>query len=172
MAKLNDIKVNITVNSDIDAKKVIEKLYEEITKGLSVNAEVMKKEPPLKAGDYAEVISEELEDLPKGSLVKITKKGNYECYKAELLDGSNYEYVEVHEVRILSKEESRWAAIGRKPGEFKEGDIIKYKCDGELCEVFDVGGGKVEVQTLGSGINAELPEYIELITPVEARFDR
>lgn len=108
MADIN-FSVNFTVNSDYDAKKAAEMLFEELSKTL---------------------------DKPRVS------------------------------------EEDRWAAIGRKPGEFKKGDIVGYKSDGELGVVVHVGEyGEAEVKTINHGICTE-SEDIELITPVEARFDR
>ncbi|MGG1042523.1 hypothetical protein ABE153_11570 [Bacillus velezensis] len=78
-------------------------------------------------------------------------------------------------------EEAKWAKIGRKVGEYKEGDIarvINASCsenmDGDIGEITHItikGLVAVETPTTKSG-NFQWPEDIELITPVEARFDR
>ncbi|WP_204082517.1 hypothetical protein [Bacillus amyloliquefaciens] len=78
-------------------------------------------------------------------------------------------------------EEAKWAKIGRKVGEYKEGDIARVinasgseNMDGDIGEITHItikGLVAVETPTTKSG-NFQWPEDIELITPVEARFDR
>lgn len=70
------------------------------------------------------------------------------------------------------KEIARWAKIDRKPNDYKKGDIVRYKDDGEMCEVIGVkADGKARVKTVRHGICSEKDD-IELITPVEHRFDK
>ncbi|MED1148935.1 hypothetical protein P4T97_06825 [Bacillus paralicheniformis] len=81
------------------------------------------------------------------------------------------------QLELLPEEEvaeiEKWAAIGREVGEYKVGDIVQYLYDGEICEVVDVAeDGSVKVATQNHGNCTENQSSIELITPVEARFDR
>ncbi|MED1923503.1 hypothetical protein [Bacillus velezensis] len=88
---------------------------------------------------------------------------------------------EAAEIERQQAEEVKWAKIGRKVGEYKKGDIarvINASCsenmDGDIGEITHItikGLVAVETPTTKSG-NFQWPEDIELITPVEARFDR
>ncbi|OQV53354.1 hypothetical protein [Bacillus velezensis] len=81
---------------------------------------------------------------------------------------------EAAEIERKQAEEAKWAEIGRKVGEYKEGDVVRYDYgDNEICEVVDdTEDGRVRVQTKEYGICREKPANLRLITPVEARFDR
>lgn len=81
---------------------------------------------------------------------------------------------EVAEIERQQVEEAKWAKIGRKVGEYKNGDVVRYDYgDNEICEVVDdTEEGRVGVQTKEYGICREKPANLRLITPVEARFDR
>ncbi|NUJ16246.1 hypothetical protein FKN04_06430 [Bacillus glycinifermentans] len=71
------------------------------------------------------------------------------------------------------EERKRWAAIGREVGEYKAGDVVQYLYDREICEVVDVDeDGRVKVATQNHGTCTENQSSIDLIAPVEARFDR
>ncbi len=78
------------------------------------------------------------------------------------------------EIERQQAEEAKWAKIGRKVGEYKNGDVVRYDYgDNEICEVVDdTEEGRVGVQTKEYGICREKPANLRLITPVEARFDR
>ncbi|WP_268431027.1 hypothetical protein [Bacillus sp. Tg11] len=81
---------------------------------------------------------------------------------------------EAAEIERKQAEEAKWAKIGRKVGEYKKGDVVRYDYgDNEICEVVDdTEDGRVGVQTKEYGICREKPAALRLITPVEARFDR
>lgn len=70
-----------------------------------------------------------------------------------------------------AREEARWAKIGRKPGEFKQGDIVRLlehsgaHKKGTLVEVHDKGTYKAD------GIWRGKFDWYELVVPVEHRFD-
>src|SRR5690606_15090443 len=68
--------------------------------------------------------------------------------------------------------EQKWAKIGRKPGEFKKGDIVRViKCTGahEIVELVEDGA---EMYRDGEGLKfAGEPEWFELVAPVESRVD-
>ncbi|MGW7760463.1 hypothetical protein ACWGRE_07445 [Bacillus velezensis] len=78
------------------------------------------------------------------------------------------------EIERQQAEEAKWAKIGRKVREYKNGDVVRYDYgDNEICEVVDdTEDGRVGVQTKDYGICREKPSNLRLITPVEARFDR
>ena len=78
------------------------------------------------------------------------------------------------EIERQQAEEAKWAKIGRKVREYKNGDVVRYDYgDNEICEVVDdIEEGRVGVQTKEYGICREKPATLRLITPVEARFDR
>lgn len=81
---------------------------------------------------------------------------------------------EAAEIERQQAEEAKWAKIGRKVGEYKNGDVVRYDYgDNEICEVVDdTEEGRVGIQTKEYGICREKPANLRLITPVEARFDR
>jgi hypothetical protein len=77
-----------------------------------------------------------------------------------------------------AKEKARWAKIGRKPGEFKKGDIVRYlggapTKKGELVEVYeDTSGTTTKIKWVDDyGVCTERNDDLELVTPVEQRFD-
>jgi hypothetical protein len=99
-----------------------------------------------------------------------------------------WEYpVEPKYFRKATDEEARWARIGRKPGEFKKGDIVRYTpYTGRTCHgLKDYPGIITEVDDVSNGfIYVKKPEFVkseygtasaerelELIVPVEQRFD-
>ncbi|QUG79115.1 hypothetical protein [Bacillus subtilis] len=110
----------------------------------------------------------------KGRLIRI-EGGN--CYK-----GSGFATPD--QLEILSEEEAaehkKWAEIGRKVNEYKKGDIVRVvnasgsdNENGDIGEITRINGSlfAVDTTTVKFG-NFQLAEDIELITPVEARFDR
>ncbi|MFP3875736.1 hypothetical protein U5N54_03450 [Bacillus paralicheniformis] len=95
----------------------------------------------------------------------------------EFLNGYGCGYATPDQLELLPEEEvaeiEKWAAIGREVGEYKAGDMVQYLYDGEICEVVDVAeDGSVKVATQNHGNCTENRSSIELIAPVEARFDR
>jgi hypothetical protein len=138
--------------------------------------------PKFKVGDYAKVIAEGMwSDIGVGNIVKIVgPKDEDGDYKAELLDGSDYDYFRDEHLEKVTEEEARWAKIGRKPGEFKKGDIVRvidsasHKiCSGEigiLGEKDFAGLFRVLVRDVTT-CNWHSPQRLELIAPVEQRFD-
>ncbi|WKT37439.1 hypothetical protein [Bacillus amyloliquefaciens] len=79
------------------------------------------------------------------------------------------------EIERQQAEEAKWAKIGRKVGEYKKGDIARVvdnQCAGRVAN-----GDIIEVlkQASGGSVVDTVHGYflkVELITPVEARFDR
>ena len=100
------------------------------------------------------------------------------------LFGGNY--TRFDEMRPATEEEKKqyeqaekFAKLGRKPGEFKKGDIVRYirngdKEKGMIVEVVDDSvNGRTKVDFKGTiyGICTEQNEDLELIAPVESRVD-
>lgn len=143
-------------------------------------------------GDYVKIIDETGgHGFKIGEIVKIKHKSSYD-FTAEYLDGSDYWYVGADEIEKASEEEEvaqirakqaehvRWAAIGRKPNEFKKGDIVittedDIYSEGTIAEVGDVDHPKASFRIIANGKqfgNWTGSYGVKLITPVEARFDR
>jgi hypothetical protein len=140
-------------------------------------------ESKFEVGDYAKVIEPGYcGDIEVDSIVRITKpKDDDGHYRAELLDGSDYDYFADDQLEKVTEEEFaqiRWAKIGRKPGEFKKGDIVRYlggapTKKGELVEVYeDTSGTTTKIKWVDDyGVCTERNDDLELVTPVEQRFD-
>jgi len=156
-----------------------------------------QKAEPLKVGDYAKVTNK-VREFEEGNIVKIVgDKSNGDVkvfdFKVEFVNvtgkskfaNQTYGYIDAMNIVKATDEEvaqaekaaieAKWARIGRKPNEFKKGDIVKYKSDGEICEVVEINEeGRPRVKTKSHGVCTEYTDAksdIELITPVEARFD-
>lgn len=160
------------------------------TQSIGKGVAFRKKHVRLKGGDYAKVVdAADYPELAKGDIVKIAiddeSPVSFYCdvisgeragtsiwmYERRLVHATEAEVAAAKEAEAKRSIESKWAKIGRKVGEYKVGDIAKYRSDGEICEVTKVEG-YITMMTAKHGFCPELSEDIELITPVEARFDR
>ncbi|PHD57702.1 hypothetical protein [Bacillus wiedmannii] len=121
-----------------------------------------------------------------------------DAFKAYYLDGSDWWWVHRKDLEPLTKEESehiereadeekkekaeraKWAAIGREVGEIKDGDVVKVidsnngsnLNNGDIGEVSEAGGSTFRVITpKHTRSNWFISERVELIVPVEQRFD-
>ncbi|MRX54657.1 hypothetical protein GJU41_11805 [Bacillus idriensis] len=161
---------------------------------------IVEKEPDLKVGDYAKVINDgETSVFKKGDFVKITRV-NYSIwdYEAESLDGNKGEQFFEREIAKATDQEiaaakaqaeakreaDRWEKIGRKPGEYKKGDIVRVlgdnplgsrNKDGDIGEIYKSFGSNYAVRVVArdGDDNGDFhqSDSTELITPVESRFD-
>ncbi|EJV61794.1 hypothetical protein IEO_03089 [Bacillus wiedmannii] len=136
-----------------------------------------------------------------GTIVKLgterkTDSENY--FRADYLNESESWLVRRHDLEPLTKEEAehiareaeeekkakaeraKWEAIGREVGEIKAGDIVKVIDNmngsnlivGEIGEVSDNDGETFRVNTPRCiDVNWFVSERVELIVPVEQRFD-
>lgn len=106
--------------------------------------------------------------------------------KIQIECGCYYGYATPDQLELLPEEEAaeieKWAAIGREVGEYRVGDIVAYDDQrwfensgiGEVIGSGDVGNPEVEAIDY-EGCRASYflkPECLNLVTPVEARFDR
>jgi transcription antitermination factor NusG len=192
MANLGNITVNVSLNGPLDVEKLAEEFKASIRKEIErvgVKLEVAKP-APLRVGDYAKVI--QTGHSNEGEIVEIlsvdysehypfdTKLINGkagDCHRTEQLARANDEEVAEAKEKLAQKEiEAKWAEIGRKPNEFKKGDIVKLLDDtgansiGEIVEV-SKDGARWYIDEYGDEYGCS-PEGVELISPVEARFDR
>lgn len=143
-------------------------------------------------GSYVKITTD-TENLPKGAIAKVTKddgEGDRYPYRCELLDGSYYDWFRADQFEVITKEdaalyveEAKWAAIGRNPGAYKAGDIVRIVRDqcgdpaGTITEVIDVSpsgiGHCVKAARRSRVMSwAADTDAIELVTPVERRFDK
>lgn len=146
----------------------------------------------LQVGEYAKVVNNNGAN-PKfniGTVLEII--GEFAgAYEYQTLDrsykGFAYPYrlikateEEVAEAKAQVELEAKWAKINRKPNEYKEGDIVRgvrMMGDGRIVEGVVEDLDKEDEAHLGIIPFNEVDGYYainatELITPVEARFDR
>lgn len=141
-----------------------------------------------KNGDIAEVLFNHhgktdkdyrLKKVNTGTLGYVPKAGGYVVRANEKEVTAIKEEIEAEEVQ--RKLEAKWSKIGRKANEYKKGDIVR---------IVDNGSSKLKVGDIGTVSFADTDDTltvdtrevktqnwvgvskIELITPVEARFDR
>ncbi|MEK4970670.1 hypothetical protein MKX29_24000 [Cytobacillus sp. FSL R7-0696] len=137
---------------------------------------------PLKVGDYAKVVGSSNTFDEKGAIVKIVEDDGTDIpFKNEHLDGSYAGWQDVESlVRATDEEvaeakaqaalEAKWAKIGRKPNEFKKGDIV-HSGNGSpeftVLAEHEISTGKVAFESRRVDL-----DIVGLVTPVESRFDR
>jgi len=154
--------------------------------GVKFPVEEAQDTEPLKVGDYAKVVGfiGSREDY-NGTIVRLDKEwsGEQGRYNVTPLgessmascDAKNLVKATEDEIEAAKRQQaeiSRWSAIGRKPNEFKTGDIVRNG-----GEIFEVENGSDKGLTGAVGVRMtnykwRFPENIELISPVEARFDK
>lgn len=136
--------------------------------------------PNMKVGDYVRITGNDVHGILDehgfkiGEIVRVLATYT-DIIMAENLDGSKYWYVHVNDFVKASSEEvaeakraAKWAKLGRKPNEFKPGDIIIDE-DFGLCEVAEVEADHGLTTTCG---RCTSEHYCTLVAPVEQRFDR
>ena len=142
-------------------------------------------------GDYVKIIADECgHGFDIGQIVIVTEL-DYDgksVYEAESLDGDdwcidNEEIVLATEEEIAAakaeikanKTEEKWAEISRKPNNYKVGDIVRATTgyagikEGDIGEI--VGDPSSQCPLVEANGERRFV-FVELITPVEARFDR
>jgi hypothetical protein len=148
--------------------------------------------PKLKVGDYAKVISrvhtenagEGAHEFEIGEIVKLIEADSDYAngFTAESLHGARW-FIVAEDLAKATDEEIRWAKIGRKPGEFKKGDIVRVKDEEPWFETETIGEVEIVCDEVNPCIRAldyrgkiksyyVNVQYVELICPVEHRFDR
>jgi hypothetical protein len=191
---MTEIKVSVTLNGDIDLEKIAKAIRKEIECAI-VKVEIAEPEP-LRVGDYAKVVDtttingEYRSNIEVGEIMRITEVDHTSApYSAEKLDGSDYEWfregtlvkatdeevAKAKRKKAENVEAKKWSKIGRKPNEFKEGDIVRVDLpcgsplkQGDLVEVIHASSNKISVYVTEKDWAVSVTG---LITPVEARFD-
>lgn len=156
----------------------------------------------LKVGGYARVISlaatDECRGLPDdievGEIVKLiatsNKPGATKGFKVEKLDGhipddNNIVAADLVPVTDEDVEDDVFAKLGRKPGEFKDGDVVRVlekshtgsrnlPGDIGIVESSNLSGYFVNVESRnkpGANGNHHISENLELVAPVDYRVD-
>jgi hypothetical protein len=170
-------------------------VYEKVKQAQDDAQQPLKEEnTALRVGDYAKVIRED--KFTVGEIIEIVGVDSlhfeakslqrdywhYADKERELIPATAEEVAEAK--RQAEKDEAdrkltaKFTEIGRKPGEFKAGDIVKYlggaSRKSSLVEVFeDTSAGRTSIRwTDDYDICSENNDDLELITPVERRFDR
>lgn len=144
----------------------------------------------LKVGEYAKVVKRIRDHSAKiGEIVIVKMDDKSEIpYKCDKLNGERSGWFYEDELVRATDEEvaeakgaAKWAEIGREVGEYKEGDVVAYDDPewfqnsgiGEVIELMDGTPCVLATNSRGSKVPIYVStEQIELITPVEARFDR
>jgi hypothetical protein len=171
-----EIKVNVTVNGEVDVQKIAEQIRHQIEKA---------QKPALKVGDYVKTVTESRYGvIDKGNIVKVIGYGKISTdrFSCELLDGSasglflpnqlsHATEEEIAEAQRKQVEVKRWAAIGRKPNEFKKGDAVQYKK--AFTTVINAFADRV-VLNHSNNVSENIavsPESLTLVFPSESRFE-
>ncbi|RCL12744.1 hypothetical protein [Bacillus cereus] len=146
------------------------------------------KQALLKEGDFARVVANTTSHYFEiGTVVKLDDyTEETDAFTAYYLDGSDFWRIYRKDLEPLTKEEAehiareageekktkaeraKWAAIGREVGEIKKGDIVRVVKEGDIgIVVYADSTDRPYVSVNGESQFS----YVELVTPVEQRFD-
>src|SRR5699024_4987024 len=139
-----------------------------------------EEKPALEVGDYAKVVGVTVYNpasgIDEGTFVKITKEQDADGdFRIETPDGTKIDYAPASSLEKveLSSEDLKFIKLGRKPGEFKERDIVGGVNDVGIysnSEVRDVSRNYLGVID-GNSYVALKKTDAKLIAPVESRVD-
>lgn len=164
----------------------VEELEAEVAQ---LKAHQTESKPKLKAGDFIKFAERRL-GITAGKVYEVIDDETYGLVVRDdrgSLDighrnGRKYEILSAEEA-AKHRESEKWAKIGRKPGEFKRGDIVRvlaHKHGRKIGEIGVIENPGI-IRKTGIGIRfgdrqfvaiTESNEEAELITPVYARFDK
>lgn len=197
---LNNLKPKI-VGGDGDSYSVYFDYMNRTESNVKVY-EPVAKEQPLKVGDYAKIVGKDKTRIDRGShgfnegeTVKLVRelhnRSGFECESLtcnasaapyvstpDLVRATDEEVAKAKRQQAEQVETERWTKIGRKPNEFKQGDIVRgerynntsVKFFGEVENANNDDNATVQgVRTYDGKYHAA--KNVELITPVEHRFD-
>ena len=166
-------------------------LHEEYVVLEPVESEEKPSQPErLKVGEYAKVIEATNGYARCGEIVEIVEddasrvpfridslSGEYRgwVYEKSLVRVTEAEVAAAKEEYTRTQEIAKWAAIGRKVGEIKAGDIVQTYLDECGLPVGTIGiarydGDASSIRVTVAG-NLTYSHEVKLITPVEQRFD-
>jgi hypothetical protein len=120
-----------------------------------------------KNGDIGKVVSRDGDEVR----VDFPAQSGWKALIHELVLATEEERKKAEETDRKREESEKWAAIGRKPGEFKVGDIakiVRYQCGLPEGTIFGVTR-IINERTVGTpgGYGADI-DCIELVAPVES----
>lgn len=151
--------------------------------------------PKLKVGDYVRITGNDVNGslgdhgFKIGEVVRVRALPEDLTHKdrimGENLDGGKYGYVYINDFVKASSEEvaeakraAKWAKLGRKPNEFKQGDIVRVISTGlpdlrkgELGIVGEVDDDIFRVCGRLSSVDWVDADEVELVAPAESRVD-
>lgn len=185
-----NVFAKVAVQSDVDLTQRVEELEAEVTKlkaqqTVEMDVEAVSK-PKLKAGDFvkftkrgdynsADITLNKPYLVFEDSYGDLSFKDDADDYREEPLEETDcYEILSEEEV-AEHRESDKWAKIGRKVNEFRKGDIVRVIKDASAKPVgtlFVVNSGGRVIVTCDAGFGYGTKSHIELITPVDARFDK
>ncbi|MBJ6364198.1 hypothetical protein ACFOQM_23545 [Paenibacillus sp. GCM10012307] len=166
---------------------------------VKLSAEEIESLDRIPVGSYVKVLVD-TEDLPEGAIGKVERDDRDDRpYRVELLDGRDWDYYRKDQLEVLTQadaekaeaqaaEAAKWYAIGRKVNEYKIGDIVRFVRDGFgnglrdhiniITEIDKVNESSLPYHLVKPAFVTNpnntwaAATVIELVTPVESRFDR
>src|SRR5690606_2011326 len=146
--------------------------------------------------EYEVIIEESTPKFKEGDRVKALAGGEYgyvregeigtivnfieddvDSYNIEVKTADDYDYFRPQDLELIAEEAVQFGKIGRKPGEFKKGDIVRVvgghgHRKGTICEVITSDGSDSPyVSGMYDDVVKDLYSKVELIAPVESRVD-
>ncbi|MDQ0270769.1 hypothetical protein [Cytobacillus purgationiresistens] len=184
--EFDDVKVTAYGNNG-KHYRLYNEMYDRTQDNVKVYEPVAKSEP-LKVGDYAKVAPHVSHDgyAGAGDIVKLHDNTggcyDFKCTKpgdesgstlfnaSELVRATDEEVAEAKRQTEQAEIEAKWASIGRKPSEFKKGDIVHSEngaAEFTVLAADEIITGKVSFESRRVDL-----DKVVLVTPVESRFDR
>ena len=184
----------LTITVNVNGVEDIEKLTREFEKLKALvgadKISVKEESKQLKVGDYVKVIEDNHEHVT-GDILELMDYTGYiaDCFdfRTKNTKTGNTGFISESKIVKLSEEEfakmeetERWSAIGRKVNEYKVGDIVRVVKEGKPGHFTDHNEGDIGVVVEEDGDDRPRVDvngmcqwsYVELISPVEARFDK
>jgi hypothetical protein len=146
----------------------------------AISASLNKTERPT-VGDFVKVIQNGIHHAEIGDYAKIVENDKSDIpFKCEDLNGWNVGWFREDEVEKVTDENAlKFLRIGRKPSEFKVGDIVRGPEGNSAVDIFEIieirEGSAYPIRFINrNGVNDGFNLYADLtlIAPVEARVDR
>lgn len=149
----------------------------------------------LKVGEFAVVVNDVME-YEVGDVIRISErleKSRYFDFKVDRILANDYGYIHEKDLRRATPEEvveaqaelaeeqaqkaerERWAAIGREVGEIRKGDIVRAVDATGGHPIGTIGTARYNgnIHSMAVEANGDFWYHgVELVTPVEQRFDR
>lgn len=130
--------------------------------------------PKLKAGDFVK-FKRSIADTKAGKpyLIEYYETAGELAFKDDAGDWCMI--ARSGEYEIVDAETAKWAKVRRNVGEFRVGDIarvIEDVCGKKVGKIFEVKRVNKFIVVCDEGYRYDVGKHVELITPVDARFDK